>query len=446
MSRTPSSQRPWPQRLRQSLAASLGIREPELIPALLGALMFLCLFTAIMGMRPVRETMGVAGGVRNLPWLFTGTFVATLLAMPIFGYLSKRVSRSKLMAWLFSLFALNLVVFAVLIARDPHQAWTARAFYIWLSVFNLMAVSLVWSVLADVLVLEQAKRLFGLIAAGASAGGILGPIVALQASRIGLAGVLTVAAMCLFGSVLAGYALLRWRQAQPPAASSEPPPDRALGGSPLDGAAQVLKSRYLLGIAAFVLMLATVSTFLYIDQARWVESRYRDPAERTQFFASVDLLVQWLSIVIQVFLAGRIAQHLGVIAMLCVLPLLTAIGFLGLAVVPGFGLFVVVMVMRRAGEYALIRPGREMLFTTVPTAEKYKAKNFIDTVIYRAADALSSWLETALRAIESLPWLAPLMGAVIAVLWAGTGAGLARAQARQLAQQPARSMSLPEAR
>lgn len=420
----------WLARLRRVLARSLGIRDTELIPAVLGMLMFLCLFTAIMGMRPVRETMGVAGGVRNLPWLFTGTFVATLLAMPVFGYLARRISRGRLLAGLFSLFALNLFVFALLVARDPHQVWVARGFYVWLSVFNLMAVSLIWSVLADVLVLEQAKRLFGLIAAGASAGGILGPMLALQVEHLGLAGILVCAACCLFGSVAAAFALFRWRRIHVSEVIADAP-DRALGGSPLEGAAQVMRSRYLIGIAVFVVLLASVSTFLYVDQARWVESRFSNPIDRTAFFARIDLTVQILSIIVQVFLAGRIAQHLGVIALLCVLPVLTALGFLGLAMVPGFGLFVFVMVMRRAGEYALIRPGREMLFTTVPTAEKYKAKNFIDTVVYRAADAISSWLETALRAVESVPWLAPLIGAAIALLWAGTGASLARAQAGQ---------------
>ncbi|AVQ00166.1 MFS transporter [Ahniella affigens] len=403
---------------------------------MLGMLMFLCLFTAIMSMRPVRETMGVAGGVRNLPWLFTGTFVATLLAMPVFGYLARRMSRHRLLAGLFSLFALNLLVFAVLIARDPHQVWVARSFYVWLSVFNLMAASLIWSVLADVLVLDQAKRLFGLIAAGASAGGIVGPIVALQVAHLGLAGILVCAACCLFGSIAAAFALFRWRQRQPATSVAADSPDRALGGSPLDGAAQVLRSRYLLGIAVFVLLLASVSTFLYVDQARWVERHFSDPNDRTEFFAHIDLVVQVLSILVQMFLAGRIAQSLGVVALLTALPVLMALGFLSLAIVPGFGLFVGVMVLRRAGEYALIRPGREMLFTTVPTAEKYKAKNFIDTVVYRAADALSSWLESALRAVESVPWLAPLMGAAIAVIWAGTGRHLARTQAQQSIRLP----------
>lgn len=204
-----------------------------------------------------------------------------------------------------------------------------------------------------------------------------------------------------------------------------------LGGNPFAGAIETLRSRYLLGIAVFVVLLATVSTFLYFEQARLVAETFPDRTRQTQVFGIIDAAVQLLAILTQLFVTGRIAQRLGVGVLLVAVPLVVAAGFLWLALAPVFAVLAVVMVVRRAGEYALVRPGREMLYTVIPAEEKYKAKNFIDTVVYRGGDAVSGWIKRALDVIGEHPSLAMFIGAAVALVWAATGAGLARMQKKE---------------
>ncbi|WP_049621526.1 NTP/NDP exchange transporter [Frateuria defendens] len=407
--------------------------DPREAPAVLAGLaMFFLLFTGYFMLRPVRETMGVAGGVDNLQWLFTGTFVATVVALPLFGWVASKVARRRILPWTYGFCALNLLGFALALAAWPQSPWVARAFYIWLSVFNLLAVSLAWSVLADVFAGAEARRLFALIAGGASLGGLCGPILGtLLVAPIGHAGLLVLSALLLIGSATAAAWLHRWRDRHPlpRAAGSDADRRRPLGGNPFAGAGEVFRSPYLLGIAAFVLLLASVTTFLYFEQAQLVAATFHDRTRQTQVFGLIDTVVQALSILAQLFVTGRLAQRLGLGVLLAAVPLAMAAGFLWLALAPVFGVFVVVMVLRRAGEYALVRPGREMLYTAVPPAQKYKAKNFIDTVVYRGGDALSGWVKHALGTLGGHAALAMGLGAALALLWAGVGLGLARRQA-----------------
>ena len=415
----------WRRRLDQGLNL-----KPDEGPAVIAGLaLFYLLFTGYFMLRPVRETMGVAGGVDNLQWLFTGTFVVTLICLPLFGWLASRVKRRRILPWTYAFFASNLLLFAVLFARDPDDIWQARAFYIWLSVFNLLAISLAWSVLADLFSSEQCKRLFGLLAAGASLGGLTGPVLGtLLVAPLGHAGLLVLACLLLLGSIGATLYLQRWRDRHPLPAMSEHPASKPLGGNPFAGATAVLRSPYLLGIALFVVLLASVSTFLYFEQARIVSETFSDRTRQTQVFGLIDSVVQALAILTQVFITGRLARRLGVGVLLVAVPLVMAAGFIWLAMAPVFAVFVVVMVVRRAGEYALVRPGREMLFTVLPAEDKYKAKNFIDTVVYRGGDALSGWVKRALDVMGDHPQLAMLIGAAIALGWAVTGGWLGRRQ------------------
>ncbi|MEA5673909.1 MFS transporter [Pseudomonas sp. MH2] len=422
----------WRRRLDQSL----NIQPGEGPAVVAGLALFYLLFTGYFMLRPVRETMGVAGGVDNLQWLFTGTFIATLACLPLFGWLASRVKRRRILPWTYAFFASNLLLFAVLFARDPDDLWNARAFYIWLSVFNLLAISLAWSVLADQFSSEQGKRLFGLLAAGASLGGLSGPILGtLLVSPLGHAGLLVLAGVCLLGSIGAALYLQHWRELNPLPAIIAHPASRPLGGNPFSGATAVLRSPYLLGIALFVVLLASVSTFLYFEQARIVSETFSDRTRQTQVFGLIDTVVQTLAILTQVFLTGRLARRLGVGVLLVGVPLVMAVGFLWLALAPVFAVFVFVMVMRRAGEYALVRPGREMLFTVLPAEEKYKAKNFIDTVVYRGGDALSGWVKRGLDLLGEHPQLAMSIGAILALGWGVTGAWLGRRQ-RSLENAP----------
>jgi len=413
----------WRRRLDQGL----NIQPGEGPAVLAGLLLFYLLFTGYFMLRPVRETMGVAGGVENLQWLFTGTFIATLACLPLFGWLASKVRRRHILPWTYGFFASNLLLFAALFAVDPEDLWNARAFYIWLSVFNLLTISLAWSVLTDLFSTEQGKRLFGLLAAGASLGGLSGPILGtLLVAPLGHAGLVLLAGVFLLGSVLACAFLQRWRDRNPLPASSEQPASRPLSGNPFAGATAVLRSPYLLAIALFVVLLASVSTFLYFEQARIVSETFTDRTRQTQVFGLIDSVVQALAILTQVFFTGRLARRMGVGVLLVAVPLVMAVGFVWLALAPVFAVFVLVMVVRRAGEYALVRPGREMLFTVLPAEDKYKAKNFIDTAVYRGGDALSGWLKRGLDAMSEHPQLAMMIGVILALGWAATGFWLGR--------------------
>lgn len=417
-----------PNRGMARLVSTLFNVEQDEAPAVsAGVLMFFFLFTGYFMLRPVRETMGVAGGVDNLQWLFSATFVATLAALPMFGWLASKVGRRRLLPWTYAFFGLNLLCFAAGFALDTEHLWLARSFYVWLSVFNLLTISLAWSVLADIFASGQARRLFALMAGGASLGGLTGPILGtLLVAPLGYAGLLLLSAAFLAASALAAVWLQRWRDAHPIAGDSTSLRRQPLGGNPFSGATDVFRSRYLMAIALFVVLLTSVSTFLYFEQARLVAETWSDPTRQTQVFGIIDTVVQALAILTQLFITGRVAQRLGVGVLLVLVPLLVAAGFLWLAFSPVFAAFVVVMVVRRAGEYAFVRPGREMLYTVVPVTQKYKAKNFIDTVVYRGGDAVSAWLKRGLDLLAEHPAAAMSIGVGIAVAWAATGGMLGR--------------------
>lgn len=420
-----------------SLASRLFNVEKQEAPAVLaGLLMFFLLFVGYFMLRPVRETMGIAGGVRNLQWLFTGTFIATLAVLPLFGWIASKAQRRNILPWTYGFFTVNLLTFAAGMAWRPDDPWLARAFYIWLSVFNMLTISLAWSVLADVFSSAQAKRLFALMAAGASLGGLAGPLLGtILVGMLGHAGLLALSALMLGGSAVAGSVLQRWRDCHPLAPDEGLLRSQPLGGNPLSGAVAVFRSPYLLGIAAFVILLATANTFLYFEQARLVESTFPDRIQQTQVFGIIDIVVQSLALLTQLFLTGRIAQRLGIGVLLVAVPVAIAAGFLWLALAPVFAALAVIMVVRRAGEYAFVRPGREMLYTSVSPDQKYKAKNFIDTVVYRAGDAVSGWVKHGIDLLAGQPAVAMLLGSVLALIWAGNGLLLGRTQKRLEAKE-----------
>ncbi|HEX2841894.1 NTP/NDP exchange transporter [Hyphomicrobium sp.] len=422
---------------REKLDRLINIERKDAPVIFAGAAMFFLLFTGYFMLRPVRETMGIAGGVENLQWLFTATFIATLIALPIFGWIATKAQRRRILPWTYAFFALNLVAFALGFVRNPDDVWTARTFYVWLSVFNLLAISLAWSVLADVLSTSEAKRLFAIIAGGASLGGLTGPILGtILVGPMGHAGLLLLSAVLLVLSAFAAVWLHRWRDRNPATDERIDVREKPLGGNIFAGATAVVSSGYLAVIALFVVLLAVVSTFLYFEQARLVAETFPDKTRQTQVFGIIDTVVQSLTILIQIFLTGRIADRFGIGVLLVTVPLIMAVGFLWLAFAPVFAVLAVIMVARRVGEYALVRPGREMLYTVLDPEEKYKAKNFIDTVVYRGGDAVGGWVKRALDVLAEHPAVAMLIGTGIAVLWAVTGAWLGRQELDKDKAQP----------
>lgn len=411
------------------VSALLNAEPHELKPAFHGFLLFVCLFAGYFMLRPVREAMGITAGVENLQWLFTATFLVMLAAVPSFAWLSAKVPRVHFIDWVYGFFCANLLLFALLF-QGQESPWLARVFYIWISVYNLFVVSVAWSLMADVFDSAQAKRLFAFIAAGASVGGLTGPALsALLIGTLGESGLMLLAAALLGAAMVFKRSLMQWRElggaGRPGTAPSESP-RRPLPGNPFSGMTAVLKSPYLLGVSAFVVLLATTTTFLYFEQAKAVAEYFPDRESQVRVFGVIDFVVQASALFTQLFITGRVAQRLGVCMLLAVVPVIMCVGFLGLVYAPSFALIAALMIVRRVGEYAFVRPGREMLFAPLDAESKYKAKNVIDTVIYRAGDAVSAWAKSLLDMVGQGAGLAALVGAVCAMAWGVIGWHLGR--------------------
>ena len=412
--------------IARALQRVARVEADEVRPVALAFLLFFCVLCGYFMLRPVRETIGTVLGEAEVEKLFAMTFFASVAVIPIYGLACSRLPRAVVLASVYALFGGSLLVLAALMKADPDNVPAARFFYVWISVFNLFVVSVFWTLMVDRSTSEQAKRLFGVIAAGGTIGGLVAPLVTdALIEPLGRTGVLIVSASLFGGAIVCQLLLLRsWRR--PESGAQVPARERPIGGNPFAGITQVIRSPYLLGFCAFVLLLAASTTFLYFEQLRLVTEAFPDENDRTQVFARLDFVVQALTLITQLFFTGRIATRLGVATLLVSIPLAMVGGFLTLAFVGNFWVLAVVMVARRAGEYALTRPGREILFTSVDTETKYKAKNLIDVVVYRGGDALSAWLRKGLKASGMSFSAIALVGAGIALAWALIGFWLAK--------------------
>jgi ATP:ADP antiporter, AAA family len=344
-------------------------------------------------LRPLRDDMGVAGGIENLPWLFTGTLAGMLAINPPFAALVARLPRVRFIAIAYRFFISNLLVFALLLhaANAEQSIWLGRVFFIWTSIFNLFVVSVFWALMVDVYDSEQSKRLFGFIAAGATLGGIVGSsITASLAKQVSPIYLLLISAALIELAVFGVRRLSKLSNVlhQQPAMRSDEAP---IGGSILTGVTHALKSPYLINVCVYILLFTITSTFLYFQQAEIARQSFADRGARTAFFASVDLWVNILTLGAQLFLTHRLLRGVGVAVTLAILPALSILGFGTLASMPTIAVLVAYQVLRRAGNFAFARPTREVLFTVVPREDKYKAKSFIDTVVYRLGDQVGAW-------------------------------------------------------
>jgi AAA family ATP:ADP antiporter len=344
---------------------------------------FFLLLASYYLLRPVRDSLAIETGTEALRWLFAATFLAMLAMVPLFGWLCSRFPRKTLLPLVYGFFAINILMFSFYL-----NTWI---FFIWLSVFNLFAVSVFWSFMADLFDTPQAARLYGSIAAGGSCGAIAGPLIAaLLSTKIQTEGLLLLAAGMLFLMILCIRKLSRWAEAHPRA--GEPPPEEPIGGSIVAGARAALSSPFLLAVCGYLFCYTALSTALYFQQVEILREALPDRAERMRFLSSVDLVVNGLTLIVQLAAFSRLAAILGPIGMLAAMPVVSVAGFLWLGASPTLAALVVFGVTRRAGEFAISKPARETLFTAVPREERYKAKNFIDTAVYRGGDALSGWI------------------------------------------------------
>jgi ATP:ADP antiporter, AAA family len=427
-----------------------NIRREEVAPVLASAFYFFCVLTALMVMRPARDALGMQRGIEAIRWLFIGTAVVTLLVNPVFGLLVSRMRRLAFITATYLFFAASLVAFYGLITLTPQAVGVAsgQVFYVWFSVFNLFVTMVFWALMADRFSLEQSKRLFGVIAVGGTTGAIFGPWLATRlAEPIGTPNLLlvSVAFLCL---ALASAWLVAWLQpelrarretagpgsADPGAADPEAPPavdERAvIGGSAWEGFRAALRSPYLLGISGYVLILAVMATFLYFTRLQMVAALGDDLDFRTAIFGRIDYITQAATLVLQLIVAGHLMKRVGVNVALALLPITVALGFIGLAIVGSLAALIVFEATFRAVQRAIMRPARETLFTVVSREDKYKAKAFIDTFVYRGGDVVGAWTEGLLgRLGMALAGLASLV-VPLAVVWASLGVWLARAQRR----------------
>ncbi len=395
---------------------------------------FFCLLAGYYVLRPLRDEMGVAGGVRNLQWLFTATFLAMLVAVPIYGTLVARLPRTRFIPVVYHFFVANIAIFWLLLTLDVERVIVSRVFFVWISVFVLFAVSVFWSLMADLYSPEQGKRLFAFIAAGGSLGALAGP-----ALTIGLAGLLDPVNLLIVAALFLEIAVLCvWRlESASPMAEKQILQEsnlKALGGGSLDGIMMVLRSPYLAGIMLWVSLLSVAATFLYFEQARIVAAASDDPAVRTRIFASVDLAVGVLTIAVQFFATGKLIARFGIGAALALLPIVFAAGFAVLAAAPMLAVVIAFQALQRTANFAISNPAREALFTVVTREEKYKAKNVIDIVAVRGADAAGGWLHAALRSLGIELRAISLVAIPLAAAWLVLALALGRAQERRAAQ------------
>ena len=419
--------------LRPALARLIGLTsraEPhEMKAAMLAFLCNFVLLAAYYVLRPVRDTMATVFGVAELQNLFTGTFVLTLVCAPLFAWAAAKVTLARLLPGVFWFLLANLVIFYFLFRAAPDARWLAAAFYWWLSVVNLFLVSIFWTLMADVFSPAQATRLFAFIAAGGSTGAIAGPILTTSLVRgLGVAGLLLVAAAGFLIVILLVHLLMRekaaLRRLSPEAQKTTL--DHSLPGNPLRGFALLFRSPFLLNQAAFMLLMTWIATVFYFLQTDVIAHRFAAVESRTIAFADVDLFVNIASALILIFGLGRILQRFGVTASLVLTPVLMALACMAIALAPGFLLIQTGRALQRISQYAIARPSREVLFTAIDQQSKYKAKNVIDTTVYRFGDLSAAWLQAGLRAAGFGLLGAMTFGVAVSAAWGLVALALGR--------------------
>src|SRR5262249_21857109 len=312
---------------------------------------------------------------------------------------------------------------------DPDQiVWVGRAFFIWISVFNLFIVSVFWQLMVDIFSSEDGKRLFGFIAAGATIGAIVGSAVTASLARYVPVSLLLIGAVLLLEIAVLSVRRLSAQSAKLHKRPAERAAEAPIGGNVLAGITHPFQSSYLVNVSLFLLLFAITSTFLYFQQAGIVSRSFEDRGAQTAFFASIDLAVNVLTLFVQLFLTGRIVRSLGVGPTLAFLPALTIVGFGTLALLPGLAALVTFQVLRRSGDYAIARPTREVLYTVVAREDRYKAKSFIDTVVYRAGDQVGAWSFTLLSWFGLSAEQIGIAAVVLSGIWLLNGLWLGRKQ------------------
>ena len=415
--------------MHNPLPPLLNLRRGEAVPVLVAGLFFFCILTALMLLRPARDALGMERGIDSIRWLFIGTAVVTLAVNPVFGWLVSRFRRLQFISATYAFFILSLGGFWALLVFAPGAvgARSGQVFYVWFSVFNLFVTMVFWALLADRFSSDQGKRLFALIGVGGTLGAIFGPWLAGQlAEPLGTPGLLLVAcAFLVLAIVLAGVLMRGQVRSVEAASAAHDEVDPRIGGSAWAGFRAVFSSPYLLAIAGYVLTMTIVATFIYFTRLQMVAAAETELDARTSLLANIDMWTQIAVLLLQ------LTRRFGLATALAALPIATAVGFIGLAIYGSFAALILLEAMNRAVQRGLTRPAREALFTVISREDKYKAKAFIDTFVYRAGDVVGAGTEGALGRIGLA--LGGLVSVVvpIALVWAALGIWLGRAQRRR---------------
>jgi AAA family ATP:ADP antiporter len=395
----------------------------------LGFFFHFLILTGYYIMRPIRDSIAAGNRLETLPWMFTATLAAMLVANALFAAIVARMPRRKFIPLAYGFFIFNLALFFFLMrAGTPEQqVWIGRALYVWVSVFNLFNTAIFWAFMTDLFTVEQGKRLYGFIAVGGSLGGVLGPfITARYVQNLGPANLLMVAAiMFLVAGFLVRFFPSNFTDGNKTIQKQQEEP---IGGSIWSGITHIAGSPYLLGLAASMLLYTTTSTWAYVQQSTLTGEALKDSAARTVFLAHLDMWVNSITVVIQIFLTGRLLKWFGVGFTLVAMPFVSMIGFGAMGIAPSLSLLAFFQVARRVAAYALMRPSREILFTVLRREDKYKVKSVTDTLVYRTGDQIGAWSYRGLHDLGlELPSISFVAVPVVAG-WCGLSLWLARKQ------------------
>lgn len=403
--------------------------EPNEIKAVF--LSFAFVFTLMASyyiLRPIRDAMSSNWTDAELSTLFTVTFIVSAAAVALYGAACSRIKIGILVPGIYGLFSLSFLGFFILLQSMPGLELANRAFFVWSSIFSLFHLSVFWSFMADIFNKKQATRLFGFIASGSSVGAIAGPLLALLlAGSIGREYLLLLSAalMLLPMFIIIRLVGLKHTELHNEEMNAEGDYKQTLGKNPFSGFMLVVRNPYLLGIAVFILLYTSISTFVYFELKNLMVPL--DENLRTQLWAGIDLVVNILSIATAMFGTGRLATRFGLGTTLGLVPFIIVAGLLMVFISPMLWVVVSLQVVRRAGDYAITRPGREMLYTVVDRESRFKAKSVIDIVVYRGGDMITAWAFTGLT--QGLGFgigAVALVGAMVAGAWAVVGCLLGR--------------------
>ncbi len=409
-----------PTPLARLFKSAAAIEHGELRAVILSMLYFFFLFGSYSILKPVRDAMGTVYGIDHIQELFTGTLIASLIFAPLYSFCASRIRLASFLPWVYGFVGVTILVLYFMFqnVQQSQERWVAASFYIWISTFNILIISVFWSFMADIFSRQQAKRLFGFVAAGGTLGGIAGPlVVAVLAKPLGTS-ILMLISAAGFGVTAALVVLLTREKNRMLAAGmavQNTTLTHRLGGNPFDGFKLLFKSPYLLMLAAFLMLMTWISTIVYIQLGDLITKAFVSREARAQAYANIDLAVNSLAVLMQLFGTSRFIKRFGVTTGLLVNPVIMVLAFLAVAFSPVLLVLGGIQILRRVAEYAVAKPTREMLFTVVDQDSRYKAKNVIDTVVYRFGDWSASLVSTPILQF-GVAGLA-IFGVIVSVAW-----------------------------